>query len=119
MTLLVISILALALGIYWIGTDDKDFLGLILIMLSILAIIPNIWSLAMVEYRYQSLVAQRESYQATLIEARKSGTEYELAAITHRIMEWNSALAQEKVDNKTWVYGRYVDDRVEHVQPIK
>ena len=70
-------------------------------------------------YNYGLFVAERDAFEETLKEARENGSEYEIAAITKDVAEWNRALAELKYSNKTLFFDQYVDDGIELLEPIK
>lgn len=75
------------------------------------------WSTS--SYSYNKWVLERESFVETLKESRDNGRELESVAIIKEVAEWNKSLISNKYDNKTFLLGDYVDDRVETLKPIK
>jgi len=75
------------------------------------------WSLS--SYDFNCMIAKRNAFQSTLNEARKSGYEIELAAISQSIAEWNEDLASKKYSNTVFLLKDYTDDRIINLKPIK
>jgi hypothetical protein len=72
-----------------------------------------------VEYDYEMMVAERNAYQSTLNGLREINNEFETLAIGTDIIEFNKNLAKEKVQNESWFYGPYIDDRIINIKPVK
>ena len=54
-----------------------------------------------------------------LVESRKVENNIESAAVLKDIIDFNTSLAKMKYYNKTFLFGQYVDDRIESIEPIK
>ena len=113
------------LGIYLVKTSDyldttgKEIIGFLTIVLFGVVLVVHVISLSLVTYEYNSFVVKRDSFQQTLKNARENGNEYETAAITKNVAEWNVKLAQSKYDNTTLFFDQYIDNRVMQLEPIK
>lgn len=51
--------------------------------------------------------------------SRKINNNLESAAILKNVMDFNLLLSEMKYNNKTFIIGQYVDDRVDNIEPIK
>jgi len=114
--ILIVGFSLIALKVEMIGLEIISMLiaaclGLYLIFHVIL------WSTS--SYSYNKWVLERESFVETLKESRDNGRELESVAIIKEVAEWNKSLISNKYDNKTFLLGDYVDDRVETLKPIK
>jgi len=69
-------------------------------------------------YDYGEFVSERNAFCQTLENARESGNEIELAAISKDIAEWNSSLASKNFA-RTTIFKEYTDPRFEDLEPIK
>jgi hypothetical protein len=116
---LIILIGLIVLGGYLSTTWDYDLLGESMCFLFGLLFIIHIFAWGTTSYRYNQFVAQRNAFEQTLQEARKSGNVYETAAIVKEVTQWNVDLAEQKYDNKTFFFSPYVDDRIVLLKPIK
>ena len=65
------------------------------------------------------MVTNRDAFQQTLDISREVGNENESATIIRDVVEFNKWLAQEKLDNTTWWFDQYIDDRIIDVEPIQ
>lgn len=91
----------------------------------ILGVISGIWLLIFIlmtslsSYEYEKFVVRRNAFEQTLNECRLNGNQYETAAIVKEVSDWNQQLAENKLDNSSYLMGTYVDDRFEQLKPIK
>jgi hypothetical protein len=76
-----------------------------------------LWGLA--SYQYNIFVVKRKAFVETLKTARENKRNYELAAISREVSEWNQDLAQAKYQNSIFILKDYIDDRVEKLHPIR
>ena len=126
MLLLFIIILIIALGVILFQLFDKYydtvfaiFGSIMLVVFAIGYLLVHISLWASASYRYKCLVAEREAIAMTLEHARSSENNIELAAITKDLCEFNSKLAEEKLNNSVFLLKDYVDDRVMDIKPIQ
>jgi len=113
-------IIFLIIGIFLIATSDYESLGgWVLISISVFVVFFNTIELSTSEYDYEVLVAERDSYQLSLDGLRAIGQDFETLAIGQDIVDFNKLIAVEKVQNKSWFYDIYIDDRIDSLQPIK
>lgn len=119
MITLLILIVLLAISIYLLGNWEYELLGSIIFSVSMLGLIIHSMFFFTAGYNYGLFVEKRNAFEQTLIEARKNGSDYETAAISKEVAQWNQQLAEYKYDNKHAFLGQYVDDRIESLKPIK
>ena len=121
----IILLVILAVGItlmkldYKFRSDAWGFIGTLLIMFSCIVMFMHVLALSFMSYEYKKFIAQRDAFQTTLNEARLHNNSYESAAILQSISQWNVELGELQFQNKTFLFGQYVDDRIEDVKPIK
>ena len=126
MLILFIIILIIVLGVILFHLVDEyyDSTGAIttaftIIVFAVAYLIIHVCLWASASYRYKCLVAEREAIVLTLEHARSIENNIELAAITKSLCEFNSALAEEKLNNSMFFLKDYVDDRVMDISPIE
>ena len=68
---------------------------------------------------YEEIVIKRSVIHNVLVELRKVENNIESAAVLKDIIDFNTSLAKMKYYNKTFLFGQYVDDRIESIEPIK
>jgi predicted signal transduction protein with EAL and GGDEF domain len=124
MFLEVALIICLIVGIKGALIDSFDYpalniFGWIFIIISIVTLPFNTIEMLTVEYDYEMMVAERNAYQSTLNGLREINNEFETLAIGTDIIEFNKNLAKEKVQNESWFYGPYIDDRIINIKPVK
>lgn len=127
MTTLIVLIVLIALGLLLVKTasyssysrDVQDLLGVLLIIGSSVFLLVHLLAWSLVGYEYEKFAARRNAFNQTLQESRKSGNQYETAAIVKEVAGWNVELATEKYNNSTLFLDQYVDDRIEDLKPIK
>lgn len=119
-TILILTLLII-IGIKIMGSRNGNVAGAgaVLVLLASLFLIGHLFVFLPKSYSYGKWIAERDSFELTLREARQNGTEMERAAIIKEVAEWNRKLATAKYDNSHWFFGQYVDDRVETLEPIK
>ncbi len=100
-------------------TSDYDMIGFIISMISGIYLILHIVGWSVSSYSYNVFLVKRNAFVETLKEARKGKNQFEVAAITKDVSEWNQKLAEAKYDNNIFLLKDYVDDRVINLQPIK
>ena len=119
MVTLIILVALTSIGVYLHHKYEYEIYGLFMWLgFGALLIIHCLYYLT-VSYNYGLFVAQRNSFEQTLNEARVNGNEYETAAIVKEVALWNQELASYKYDNQTIFFDQYVDDRIELLEPIK
>jgi len=110
-------IVLLVIGIFLMLAENWG--GAILIVISLIVLPFNTIELLSPEYDYEIMVAERDSYQESLNQLREIDNDFETLAIGQDIVDFNKHIAREKVQNKSWFYDVYIDDRIETLQPIK
>ena len=110
----------LALGLLLIFASDFEHIGgWIFTIVSVIVLSFNTVELLTSKYDYELLVAKRDSYQESLNNLRKLDNDFETLAIGQDIVDFNKGIAIQKVQNKSWFYDVYIDDRIETLEPIK
>lgn len=112
----------LALGIFLMRKDwdwESGPIGLILVFASAVLLFFHAVYVIAAPYDYGQFEAKRNAFETTLNEARATGNQMEAVAILKEVAEWNADLASRKYDNSTFLFGQYVDDRIETLKPIK
>lgn len=99
--------------------DMVLFICAMLLLLSIVFTLMHTTSYLLKGYEYEIFVAERDAFELTLKNAREMGNEYEVAAITKEVAEWNILLAKAKYKKNHWFLSQYIDERVESLEPIK
>ena len=114
-------IILLIVGIVLIvNSYDYDSIGgWSLAIISIIVLIFNTIQMLTPSYDYEILLAERNSYQESLNQLREIDNEFETLAIGEDIIDFNQHIARQKVQNKSWFYDSYIDDRIETLEPIK
>lgn len=119
--LIIVAILC-ALACWYFYDTDYNFVFSVfgtMLAMTIAYMIVHVCLWATASYRYKCLVVEREVIAMTLEHARSSENNIELAAITKNLCEFNSKLAEEKLDNSVFLLKDYVDDRVMDIKPIQ
>ncbi|MCK9446276.1 hypothetical protein M0Q50_05230 [bacterium] len=121
MLLGIISIVAIILGIRLINhwDDDYNIVGWFVTVIFAITFVLNGILLLTVEYDYNIFKTKRDAFEKTLQNSRKSGNSLESAAIISEVAIWNIQLAEKKYDNNTYIWGRYISDKIETLEPIK
>lgn len=119
MVTLIILIVLIAIGAFLLTKYSYDILGFIMCLLFGFLLCFHCIAYFTVSYNFGLFVEKRNSFEQTLNEVRKSGNEYETAAIIKDISKWNEELAEDKYKNKTIFLDQYIDDRIELLKPIK
>ena len=119
MITLIVLIALFAIGYCLCTRDDYFILGFSMCSIFGLLLIFHSVSWGLVSYSYDIFVERRNAFEETLKAARESGNEYETAAISKEVAEWNMSLAHAKFSNRTLFLDQYIDDRVESLEPIK
>lgn len=121
MLLEIFCIAAIILGIRFINhwDDDYNMIGWVLSVVFVLVFIFNSIALMTVEYEYNIFKTKRDAFEQTLQNSRMSGNALESAAIVSEVAIWNIQLAEEKYDNNTYIWGNYISDKIESLEPIK
>jgi hypothetical protein len=120
MTTLIILIVIIAVGVKLLNSWDFGMLGgLMAVFGSILLLIHLLCWGFVSYYDYNQFKTQRNAFEQTLKSARANGNQYETAAIVKEVAEWNIKLASKKYDNTIWVFGQYIDDRIDSLNPIR
>lgn len=117
MYLLIISIIALAVGVYLLKETYNDDLGVLIIIISAIILLAQA-SLMTSQYRAKVKMKEREAFRTTLSEARKNGSELENATILLRLAEWNEWTVKVKSDNEFW-FDIYLPDAVDTMTLMK
>jgi uncharacterized membrane protein len=115
----IILILLVVLGIYSLRSYTYEVFGMIAVPIFGLYLMVHILCCLIKSYEYELFVEERNAFEQTLNESRKSNNLYESAAIVKQVAEWNQELAKMKYNNKTILFYQYVDDRCELLEPIK
>jgi len=118
-TFIVLLIIGIALLFADSYSGGVEVVGGILIIISAVALPINTIELLSSEYDYEILVAERDSYQLSLDGLRSIDNSFETLAIGQDIVDFNKKIAREKVQNKSWFYDSYIDDRIDSLEPIK
>lgn len=119
MFLTIIFGLLLILSIILLSKESESFFGGFLLLISLFVLIPNTVELCTVSYDYDKIVTKRNSLETTLIELRKNEDNNEKSSVGLKIIEFNEMLAIEKLENESWFYDIYIDDRINSINPIK
>ena len=119
MFLTIIFVVVLIIGIFMALSYDFEGSGWALIICSFIVLTINTIELLSVKYDYEVLKETRNAYQQTLDDLREVNNQFETLAIGIEIVEFNKHLATEKVQNRTWFYGVYMDDRINSINPVK
>lgn len=109
----------LAIGTYLFMETRYDAIGFIMCLLAAILIFIHSFLYFTAEYDYEIFVEERNAFEQTLNNSREAGNDYETAAIVKEVAQWNQRLAKSKYNNKTFLLGQYVDDRIEKLDPIK
>ena len=115
----IILIVLFIFGAYLSEETDYIELGAIIAVVCVALFIANIVGWTSTSYRYNVLEIERNSFVSTLKHARENGSELEVATIVRDIVKWNKELMVYKYQNKIFILGNYIDDRVELLEPIK
>ena len=128
MLIFFILLALVVLSIYLLVKFDNcytslELVGSILSIITLLVfgiwLIIHVFGWAFASYNYEMFVTKRTAFSETLNESRANGNPIETAAIVSQVSEWNTKLAEKKLDNKTFLFSDYVDDRMEYLEPIK
>lgn len=98
---------------------DYEMLVDLLIICSSLLLLLHIVCVSLVEYDFDRWVVKRNSFELTLKECRKNGSEIELASIQNKVVEFNEDLATAKFSKTYSILSCYISDRVINLKPIK
>jgi hypothetical protein len=115
-TIVLLALIALGILLMNLGLD---FIGRLIVVITVFFSLYHLPNILTVEYRYGLLLAERNAFEQTLRQARENGNVVESAAILQKITDWNVVLAIAKYDNANWFFGNYIDDRVMELEPIK
>lgn len=120
MIILIILIIVFVLGYIILNkVYGYDLLGFVICLTSGIYIILHVILWAIASYNYNIFLTDRTAFVETLANARESGNQIELAAITRNVSEWNENLAEMKYNSTIFLLRDYVDQRVKFLQPIK
>lgn len=114
----IILIAFIILGIY-LAFNDLEVVGSIMIIFFGVWLIGHSIEWASAEYDYEVFKAEMAAYQTTLDNVRSHNNEFETLSIASDILELNTRLARYKVENTSWFYGIYIDDKINSINPIK
>ena len=96
-SLIIIGILLL------IYSYNYDNLGIVLIVIFGMWLIIHIVGILTAKINYESHIAQRNALVETIENARNNSNNYEIAAVTNKIIEYNQDLAKQKYYNTLFV----------------
>lgn len=117
--MIVIVLLALiAIGILMKKFTDLEDTGVLMAMLSGIALFIAMIMRMVVPYQTHADIQQFLMTKTTIEYARENGIDLEDAAIQLKIISSNQWLAREKYFNST-VWGWWIPDEVDALQPIK
>ena len=68
---------------------------------------------------YEILKAEVETYQETLDNIRDTENNFERGTIAESILKLNVIINNNKIQNKTWFFDVYIDDRIDSLKFIK
>lgn len=120
MLTLIILLVLLVIGISILKYCDYDFewLGSILTASSSIILLFHLCIWPFASYRYEIIQSEKIAIQKTIDTSRQLDNPLENAAITNKIIEFNTNLAYEKYKNKTLFFDQYIDDRIETLDYI-
>ena len=119
MITIIITLLVLLLGIFMLRSQNYEFPGALLILISGFWLAIHILMVNTQNLEYERFLVKRDSFEQTLKSVRENGNPYESAAIVKEIANYNIELSMLKLDNKKAFFGQYIDDRFESLTPIK
>lgn len=119
MITLIILIVLIIIGIFLIKRDISSSLSFALTLILAIYLLVHIPAWGLRGYNYNLFAEKRNAFEQTLEAARENGNQYEAAAITKEVAQWNVELAVYKYQNKTILFDQYIDDRMELLEPIK
>lgn len=119
MYIIITLIILIGLGIYLGIVKDYEILANVISSIAVVLLIAYLLGWLVGSYNYRLFIEERNSFEQTLIEARRNGDKYEKMAIMSDIAKWNMKLAEYKYNNKTIFFDLYVNDNVELIKPIK
>lgn len=120
MITLIILLVLLVIGILILKYCDYVFawIGYILTIPSILMLLFHLCIWPFISYNYEIIESEKIAIQKTIDTSRQFDNPLENAAITNKIIEFNTNLAYEKYKNKTLFFDQYIDDRIETLDYI-
>lgn len=71
-----------------------------------------------VQFNTATYATEREALQQTYEQSRELN-EFERATVTKDIAEFNKQLAIDKYWNSTWMFGWWINDDVDNIEPIR
>jgi ABC-type bacteriocin/lantibiotic exporter with double-glycine peptidase domain len=117
MEIFIILLILIIIGIV-LFVNNEPF-GVLLCGFSSVYLLTHLFLWGLASYEYNVYVVKRKAFVETLETARGNKSNYELAAISREVSEWNQDLAKAKYQNSIFFLKDYIDDRVEMLQPIR
>ena len=116
----IVLVIMFVVGLWLASLDTTELLGMMICFISGLILLLTViqWPLT-----YYATLAQIERYYAlkdTIEVARSQGIDdIERAALTHKIVENNTTLAEYKYWNQFFLLDMYCPDEVMNLEPLK
>lgn len=120
LTIILLAVVIAGILLHIFG-GDYDWIdrGILMWVLGGIFLVVHLIPFIMQSYNYNAFVVKRNSIQQTLDESRKSGSDLERAAILQNVIDFNNSLSNKQYNNSTWLFGAYIDDRIDSIKPIK